>query len=165
MLQSSAVADDGARTDVRARMEAARAAERRGAWGDAQSRYEEAFSLLSSARDAALFAEFFYRAGWAPYFQGDLEAADDAFSTSLAIAEANRQQALTAQARVGLAAVEFRRGHVAEAERLQLDARDVAHRAGDERLVAVLDTNLASIANLRGDVGTAIARYTSAIDR
>src|SRR5512133_3464341 len=138
MLQSSAVADDGARTDVRARMEAARAAERRGAWGDAQSRYEEAFSLLPSARDAALFAEFFYRAGWAPYFQGDLEAADDAFSTSLAIAEADR---------------------------LQLDARDVAHRAGDERLVAVLDTNLASIANLRGDVGTAIARYTSAIDR
>ncbi|HET7456466.1 MAG TPA: HD domain-containing phosphohydrolase [Gemmatimonadaceae bacterium] len=165
MLQSSAVADDGARTDVRARMDAARDAERRGAWADAQCRYEEAFSLLSSARDAALCAEFFYRAGWAPYFQGDLEAADDAFSTSLAIAEANRQQALTAQARVGLAAVEFRRGHVAEAERLQLDARDVAHRAGDERLVAVLDTNLASIANLRGDVGTAIARYTSAIDR
>jgi len=155
----------GGGADVPRLLALAHEAQRRGAWPDAQRHCDAAFSLLTAAGEAGWASDVLYRAGWQPFFQGDLEAAEEAFSASLTIAEINGITKLASQAHVGLAVVEFRRGHLVAAERIGLAGRALAEDAGDERLLALLDTNLAAISSVRGDIGTAIMRYAGAIDR
>jgi len=61
--------------------------------------------------------------------------------------------------------VEQFRGQLDEAEALYARAGDIAREAGSHRLAATIDQNLGTLANIRGDLPLALARYESALER
>ncbi len=95
--------------------------------------------------------------------EGDAEAALDALTAALAIAEASRDAASAAHALNHIASVHFSRGQLDDAQANYEAARRRARKAGDRGLVAATTTNLGAIANIHGDLRHAIASYRRAI--
>ncbi|MGH7472294.1 MAG: HD domain-containing phosphohydrolase, partial [Longimicrobiales bacterium] len=94
--------------------------------------------------------------------RGNLDLATEAYGTSLHIAQANALFQHVASALNCQAIVAQHRGQVQDAERLYTEARQLAAEAGDERLAAMIDQNLGTLANTRGQVDVAITSYRSA---
>lgn len=95
--------------------------------------------------------------------EGDPEAALDALTTALAIAEASDDGIGAAHALNHTAIVYFARGDLDQAQTYYEAARVRARQAGDRALVAAATLNLGAIANIRGDVRRAISSYRRAI--
>lgn len=146
-------------------VEAARAAERAGAWDESLARYEQAFGRLAREGTAARAAELLRWIGTVHCERGDLELADELCEASLAVAEASGAREHVAAALNCLAIVEQRAGRLGEAERFYIQARALADELGDVRLGAMVEQNLGTLANIRGDVGGALASYASALER
>src|SRR5690606_19276554 len=146
-------------------VEAARAAERAGAWDESLARYEQAFGRLAREGTAARAAELLRWIGTVHCERGDLEVAGELCEASLAVAEASGAREHVAAALNCLAIVEQRAGRLGEAERFYIQARALADELGDVRLGAMVEQNLGTLANIRGDVGGALASYASALER
>ncbi len=144
---------------------AAQEAERAGSWQRALDHYEAALRVLpreGTAREAARVLRWI---GTVHRERGDLELAEEVYAASLAIADLNELTADRAAVWNCLAITAQYRGHGEEAERLYMRARDLAERAEDLRLLAMVDQNLGTLASIRGDATFALASYRSALRR
>jgi putative nucleotidyltransferase with HDIG domain len=146
-------------------IESAREAERSGALDEALRRYEAAFARLPFEGDAADAASLLRWIGTVHRQRGDLDGATDAYEASLAVAEASELPAETASALNCLAVVAQFRAAIDEAEALYVRARVLAEAAGDERLGAMIDQNIGTLANTRGEIHVALSSYRSALRR
>jgi putative nucleotidyltransferase with HDIG domain len=143
----------------------ARAAERTGEIDLALDAYEQAFKLLGEEGDAAAAATMLRRIGTLHRRRGNLELAEEAYQASEAIATACAQHVDQAHALNCLAIVAQLRGRMTEAAALYEHARNIAGVLQDDHLCAMIDQNIGTLANTRGDVATAIKSYWSALKR
>jgi putative nucleotidyltransferase with HDIG domain len=146
-------------------IERAKTAERAGDWSDALQHYEAAFSLLPAQGDARRTTELLRWIGAVHRQRGDIELANDLYMASLEIANLNGMIDQAAYSVNCLAIVDQTAGRPDQAEKQYRKARELAEQAGDERLVAMIDQNLGSLANIRGDMKTALRNYRSALSR
>ncbi len=146
-------------------IEQARAAERVGAFDEALAWYEAAYQRLPLEGSAASAAELLRWIGTLHRQRGHIDLAAQAYDSSLAIAQASDLHAHVASALNCQAIVAQHRGQVPEAELLYARARQLASGAGDERLAAMIDQNLGTLANTRGQFDHAILSYHSALLR
>ena len=94
---------------------------------------------------------------------GDPDAALDALTAALAIADAAHDTLGAAHTLNHIAIVYFARGQLDDAQVHYESARAHARRVGDRGLVAATTLNLGAIANIRGDVRAAISSYRRAV--
>ena len=145
--------------------DAANAARSDGAWEKALVQYETSLARVPKEGDARAAAEILRAIGNVHYARGDLEQARDVFTVSLAIAEASALPEQTVPALNCLAVVEQFCGEIGEAEKLYTRARELADGLGDERRAAMIEQNLGTLANVRGDARAALHRYHAAFER
>ena len=166
VLRSAGVAaspPSGPPSALVALLERARAAEVSGDWSSAIATYAAAFRLLTTEGDAAAAAEIMRAAGVVHWQRGDCELAEEHFEASLAIADCAGLDAVRPRILNGMAILEQFRGGIDRARALYGAARDAAARQGDDRLLAKVDQNLGTLANIEGDSASALTSYTSAL--
>ncbi len=133
--------------------------EREGRRDEAHQLYETALrdGTVTSATQAAQLLRWIART----YLQdGNWEATADCAELALAVAEQTNDVGARGHAINVLAIVQWKQGHLDEARRLYLLARESAHQSNDARLAVMTATNLGVIANVQGDVQEAAAYYT-----
>ena len=140
-------------------MEEARSAAAAGRRAVARQRYESALYLLKDASDGATACSILRRVGRLYLDDGDSAAGQDCLTAALAIAEALHDVSETAHTINVLAISQWQRGHLDEATDLYQQALLLAHRAGDNRLVAMVEHNLGVIASMHGDLRLALEHY------
>ena len=150
---------------VAERIAGARAAERAGDWDAALTHYESAFASLTVGGTAADAADLFRWIGTVHRVRGDGERAEEAYEASLAIAECARLPFQIASALNCLGILVQFQGKPDLAEAHYTEARRYAVDAGDDRIVAMIDQNLGTLASIRGDMELAISSYESALQR
>ena len=96
---------------------------------------------------------------------GDVAAGLDCLEAALAVAEACENPSEIAHTVNVMAISYWQRGLLEEGESLYHEAARVAHIAGDEKLIAMIEQNLGVIASMRGDVATALQHHTTSLDR
>ena len=147
------------------RIAAARAAECEGEWDAALAQYEAAFAALVAGGTAADAADLFRWIGSVHRLRGDTERAEEAYEASLAVAQCARLPFQMASALNCLGILVQFQGASELAESYYSQARTYASQAQDERIAAIIDQNLGTLASIRGNVGLAIASYESALSR
>lgn len=154
----------GSEAPLAALVDRARAADRAGDWEAAHTGYQSAFSSLQHG-DQTIAADLLRWIGTLYRNRGDLEVATEHYEASLAVARATETAEAIPAALNCMAIVAQLRGSVDEAERLYGQAGELAAQMGDVRLAAMIDQNLGTLANTKGDYKSAVAAYTSALGR
>lgn len=151
------------RDDIEAWQEAARRAEREGRWLDARLGYERVLAALHPEDDARAGL---LRAVARTYLsEGRPLEARDSYTLARRVAQELGHPGDEAHAINGLAIVEQQTGQLDAAESLYEEARAFAAAAGDDRLVAMLEQNLGTIASIRGQLTVALERYQASLER
>ena len=127
-------------------------------------RHRDARNLLGTYDPTPLYADTLRWEGTVLRDRGRTSEAEPLYERSLQIARRIGYESGVAHALNCLAGLAQRRGDVANAARLLADAHLLADRCGERRLVAMIQTNLAIIADVRGDVETAIDHFHIALD-
>ncbi|MFI5239163.1 MAG: tetratricopeptide repeat protein, partial [Gemmatimonadales bacterium] len=144
-------------------VEEARALERNGKWHAARALYQrllEEESLSAVSRSSVLrwmgrtYAE-----------EGNSDVAVSTLERAVEAAVEARDLEVEARALNGLAVIEQTLGNLDRSEELYARARTRAATVGDEMLLAVLDQNLGTVANIRGNLELAIQSYESSRNR
>ena len=138
-------------------------AERSGEWAVALERYAAAFRRLTTDGDASSAADIMRATGVVHWQRGDGELAEEHFEASIAIAECAELHGLRARALNCMAILEQFRGRIERARALYASARMIATDLGDDRLLAMVDQNLGTLANIQGDAVGALTSYASAL--
>ena len=146
-------------------IETAQRAERAGNWDLALELYDRAVTEVRSIEDKIKLAELHRWIGRVHRLRGDLEAAEQSYRESLAIAKSSGDAEQIASGLNVLAMVRQAYGHVDEAEALYIQGRDLAAAHGHDRLTAMIEQNFATLANIRGETDVALASYASALER
>ena len=144
-------------------IESGREAQRTGAWDEALAHYESALALLADGSDPKKHADLLRWIGTVATQRGTLDEAQRRFQRSLEVAATAGLTETEGSALVALASVELLRGNLDGAADLYLRARDAAEGIDNERLVAMIDTNLGVIANIQGNVAVALLSYRSSL--
>ena len=131
----------------------------------ARQRYDSALYLLRDRSHAPLASMILRRVARTYLDDGDVEAGMDCLTAALAVAEACGNAAEIAHTMNVRAISALQRGYVDEAEPLYADAKRMAATAGDEKLLAMIEQNMAVIASMRGDVTTALRHHESSLER
>ena len=131
----------------------------------ARQRYESALYLLRDHADSAIASMILRRVGRTYIDDGDVAAGMDCLTAALAIAEASDNASEIAHTMNVMAISNLQRGHVEQAEPLYAEAERVARIAGDEKLLAMIEQNMAVIASMRGDVTTALRHHQASLER
>ena len=142
-----------------------RASERAGDWDAALAHYESAFASLIAGGTPSDAADLFRWIGSVHRLSGSAERAQEAYETSLAIAECARLLGKVASAYNCLAILSQSQGAPDLAESYYTQGRTYASQANDERIAAIIDQNLGTLASIRGNMQLAIASYESALSR
>jgi tetratricopeptide (TPR) repeat protein len=142
-----------------------REAQRTGAWDDALAHYQTALTLLPEGDDPKSRAELLRWIGTVHTERGVLDEAATHFGASKAAADEANLREQSAAALVSMANVELLRGNLEPAVDLFLQARVISEEIGHDRLVAMIDQNLGTIANIQGNVALALLSYRSALER
>lgn len=150
---------------VTERIAAARSAERDGDWDAALTHYESAFASLSAGGTPSDAADLFRWIGSIHRLRGDGERAEEAYDASFAIAECAGLPLKMASALNCLGILVQFQGASELAESYYIQGRTYAAQAKDERLAAIIDQNLGTLASIRGNMHLAIASYESALAR
>ena len=138
-------------------------AERRAQRDVARDLYEVALRRLGGPADAATASALLRWIGRTYLNDGDHEAALDCLEAALAVAEASGDGAAIAHG-VNLTAIaRQQRGEVDEAELLYRRALITARGSGEGRLAAMIQQNLGTIANIRGDLRLALKHYHASL--
>ena len=144
----------------------ARELERLGQHASARDEFEAALQALAYDASAPYSAAALLRwVGTMHRSEGNVAAATDCFSASLASAEAFESLVDRAHALNWLGVVAQEQGHAAAAEELYNDARALAEKAGDARLLVMIVQNLGVLATIEGDRERALQHYRSSLDR
>lgn len=147
---------------AKARLARAQEAERAGHWGAARSQYEALIRDPSTSADVRLGA--FRWLGRAYLETGNRAAALDVLETAVAAGTEAGNPDAVAQAMNVIAIVEQRGGNLERASELYLEARKQALAAGDRALVAMIDQNAGTVANIRGDVTGALDSFRMSLE-
>lgn len=131
----------------------------------ARQRYESALFLLRDESEAAVASTILRRVGRTYLDDGDVAAGMDCLEAALAVAEANENAGEIAHTINVMAISYWQRGLLEEGEELYLQAARMARLASDDRLIAMIEQNLAVVASMRGDVATALQHHTSSLER
>jgi tetratricopeptide (TPR) repeat protein len=141
----------------------ARDAERRGDVPRSLGLYDDAIEALEREQDLALLADALRWKGTVHREQGETEAAYRCYTQSLIHAEKCGSIGGKAHGYNCLAIIAQRRGNLAESERLYAIAADFASRAGDVRLLGMIEQNRGVLLNMRGNFVAAEARYSNSL--
>jgi putative nucleotidyltransferase with HDIG domain len=152
------------KSDLKAVLDAARAAETSGQWDDALSMYERALEE-HRAEGGEPVAELLRKIGLVHYYRGNFELSFALFERSKAAAQSAGLTGHVSAANNCLAIVHQSLGQLDIAEALYEEAQRQAVEAGNERLAVMIDQNLGTVANIRGDSEGALRRYSSALRR
>ena len=145
--------------DTRLLVARAREFERRGAAAEALVAYDMAGSLISGLPPGAFHADLYRWKGTLLRDIGETASAACLLKRSLDIAHYVLYADGVAQAQNALASVYLRRGDVATARQLYSDASANAAAASDQRLYALIEQSLGTIAQMQGDAEGARIRY------
>ncbi len=148
---------------VRKLVELARDAERRGDVPKALGLYDDAIEALEREQDLALLADALRWKGTVHREQGETEVAYRCYAQSLIHAERCGSAGCKAHALNCLAISAQRRGNLAESEKLYTEAGEFANRAGDVRLLGMIEQNRGVLLNMRGNFVAAEARYANSL--
>lgn len=140
-----------------ARISRARLAEQGGHWGLAIAQYEALIGDPSTSADTHLAALRWL--GRAHLENGNRNAAMDILALAVASAKEVNNGSAVAQALNVVAIVEQRGGDLERAARIYEEAREQAIVAGDNALVAMIDQNSGTVANIRGDQQAALTSF------
>lgn len=151
--------------EVEGLVEEARAAERASRYEVARSRYEAALHRLRHPDHAPLASALLRWIGKTHEATGDFETALDCYEVALAVARACGATADVAHVLNCRAILMWRRGRLEDAEELYREARSLATEANEWTLVAMVDQNLAIVANVQGDYELARARYGRSLEQ
>ena len=151
-------------TDPRALINLAREAEQRGDTMRSLQLYDDALTLLGDERDLPLLADALRWKGTLHREQGETEVAYRCYKQSLIHAEACGSLSCRAHGCNCLAIIAQRRGNLAESERLYVQAFELASKAGDVRLLGMIEQNRGVLLNMRGNFVAAEARYSTSLD-
>jgi putative nucleotidyltransferase with HDIG domain len=141
----------------------ARNLERNGRWTEARGCYE---SLLGDdALTAAARSSILRWIGRTYTEEGNPDTAFPVLERAVTAAEESGDVGVEAHALNGLAVIEQTLGNLDRSEELYARARRRAAEADDDLLLAILDQNLATVANIRGDLELALKSYGSSRKR
>jgi putative nucleotidyltransferase with HDIG domain len=143
----------------------ARRAELAGEWTDAERGYTEALRRIQAGEQPERGPEILRWLGRVHFERGEYEQAGVAFESSLVAAQRLNLRKECASALNAMAAVAQFRGTLDVAEALYERAGIIADEVGADRLSAIIDMNLGTLASIRGDLGTSLMRYQSSHDR
>ncbi len=141
----------------------AREAEQRGDAVRSLRLYDDALSLLEDETDLPLLADALRWKGTVHREQGETEVAYRCYKQSLVHAEACGSLNARAAGYNCLAIIAQRRGNLTESEQLYAQASELAAKAGDVRLLSMIEQNLGVLLNMRGNLVAAEARYSSSL--
>jgi putative nucleotidyltransferase with HDIG domain len=142
---------------VGARIEAAKLAEREGRWADACAEYEALIREDQAILDTRLSALRWL--GRAHLENGNRGAAMEVLQAAVAAAEQAERPRAIAQALNVVAIAEQMAGNLNLAADLYTAARARAEQAEDRALLAMIDQNLGTVANIRGDTPSALNSF------
>ena len=143
----------------------ARRAELAGEWTDAERGYTEALRRIQAGEQPERGPEILRWLGRVHFERGEYAQAGVAFESSLVAAQRLNLRKECASALNAMAAVAQFRGTLDVAEALYERAGIIADEVGADRLSAIIDMNLGTLASIRGDLGTSLMRYQSSHDR
>ena len=144
-------------------MELAQLAERQGRRVEARALYEQALYLLRDPASGPLASSLLRWIGRTYQEEADAGAALDCHEAALAVARASGDEAGVGHAINMQAAVHWQQGRLEEAERLFIEARASALRAGESKLAAMTSQNLGVIANVHGELPKALQHYEASL--
>jgi len=150
----------------------AREAEQRGDAIRSARLYDDALVLLAEETDLPLLADTLRWKGTLHREQGETELAYRCYKQSLVHADTCGSLNAQAAGYNCLAIIAQRRGKLTESERLYAQASDLAAKAGDVRLLSMIEQNLGVLLNMRGnhvaarpDIPPALAHLTAPTTR
>lgn len=129
----------------------------------ARRRFESALYLLQSPAQAAEASAIFRNIGHLYFEDGDYSAGEDCLEVARAVAEATGDSSALARTTNALANGYWLRGRLDDAHRLYMQAGAEARMVGDVTLAAMVEQNLGTIANMRGDLANAIRHYETSL--
>ncbi|MEP6731706.1 MAG: HD domain-containing phosphohydrolase [bacterium] len=141
----------------------AEALEGTGRFADARTLYERALRIRVHDASDSLAPLLLRRIARCFVEQADFDAASDCLEAAEASALAHHDPVGVAHATNLRAIAAQQAGDVARAELLYVRARAQASRVGADALVAMVEQNLGTIANIRGDLPEARRRYLASL--
>lgn len=141
----------------------ARRSEREGRWQQARELYQRVLdddTLAPASRSAVL-----RWMGRTHLEQGNPDDARASFDRALDVAAAAADVGGQAHALNWIAIAEQSVGNLDRSEELYARARVAAEQSGDDLLIALIDQNLGTIANIRGKLDVALQSYQSSLER
>lgn len=127
--------------------------------GDALAWHREAQAVLELDGETPLLADVLRWQAVVLRDQGRTSEAEPLFARSLAVATRIQYESGRAHALNQMSSVALRRGDIASAANTLSDALVLADRAGESRLVGMIQQNLGIVADIRGNPAAAIAHY------
>ena len=144
-------------------MEEARVAAAAGHRELARRRFESALYLLRGSSQASDAATILRNIGNLYFEDGEFGAGEDCLIAAGAVAEATCDRSAIARTPNAMAIGYGLRGRLDAAERLYSQAGREAREVGDVKLAAMVEQNLGTIANMRGDLPNAIRHYETSL--
>src|SRR5688572_10041061 len=158
------VMHDNADIALESVISAARRAELAGEWTDAERGYTDALRRIQAGEQPERGPEILRWLGRVHFERGEYEQAGIAFESSLVAAQRLDLRKECASALNAMAVVAQFRGTLDVAEALYERTGIIAEEVSADRLSAMIDMNIGTLASVRGDIGTALMRYQSAHD-
>jgi putative nucleotidyltransferase with HDIG domain len=141
----------------------ARALELAGRWADARARHQENLHSPTTTMDPRLRATILRHIAGTYLEEGNRTAAMESLTAALSVSDALRDRSGVAHAYNMMGIVEQSRGNLDESERLYARARTEAEALADAKILALIDMNLGTVANIRGDYSAALHHYRASI--
>ncbi|HEX2692668.1 MAG TPA: tetratricopeptide repeat protein [Gemmatimonadaceae bacterium] len=141
----------------------ARAAEQTEQTAKAIGLYDDALACFHPDTFHSFYADILRWKGTLLRERGETEAAYRCYSLSLAKASRSHSDAGQAHALNCLAIIAQRRGDQKETDRLYRRAAALAEKAGESRLLGMIQQNRGVLANMRGDFAAAAEAYTASL--
>lgn len=141
----------------------ARTLERNGNWLEARVQYQRL--LASDSLTAAARSSILRWVGRTHAEEGNHNVALALLERAVAAAQESGDIDVESRALNGLAVIEQTLGNLDRSEALYTQARELAAAVGDEMMLAVLDQNLGTVANIQGNLEVALRSYESSRKR
>ena len=141
----------------------ARGAEQQGHTDKSHAYFDDAIALFELENDQPFFADVLRWKGTVFREHGETEAAYRCYKQSLEHAERVGALGSKAHSLNCLAIVAQRRGDLRDSETHYALAADFARRAGDSRLLGMIEQNRGVLMNVKGNLAGAEARYATSL--
>jgi putative nucleotidyltransferase with HDIG domain len=125
--------------------------------------YESALYLLVPG-DGTAASAILRRIGRTYIDDGQFDVALDCLAAALAVSQSIDEPSGIAQAINSMAGAHLSRGELDVAIGLYVQAQEVAARAGDDHLKAMISQNMGIIASMRGDLPSALDHYSASLN-